>query len=114
MKYLPWLSASLPPRRSVLLSPWITLLSGVLFCASPVVTAQSVTFAGTQTILPASGLQPFGVAVDSAGDVFATSGNDVLELPWTATGYGPQTTLPASGLSGPWGVAVDSAADVFI
>ena len=42
----------------------------------------------------------YGLAVDSAGDVFiADTGNfRVVELPKTATGYGPQTTLPVSGL----------------
>ena len=49
---------------------------------------------------------PYGIAVDSAGDVFVTeyllSGvGDVLELPKTSTGYGPQTTLPSSDLSIP-------------
>ena len=38
----------------------------------------------------------------------------MVELPRNSTGYGPQTTLPASGLSVPSGVAVDSAEDVFI
>ena len=37
-----------------------------------------------------------------------------MELPRTATGYGPQTTLPTSGLSQPTGVAVDSTGNVFI
>ena len=54
--------------------------------------------------------------MDSAGDVFiADSGNNrVVELPRTATGYGPQTTLPTSDLNFPGAVALDSAGDVFI
>ena len=54
--------------------------------------------------------------MDSADDVFiADSGYHlVVELPRTATGYGPQITLPFSGLSYLGGVAVDSAGDVFV
>ena len=40
--------------------------------------------------------------------------NRVVELPRTGTGYGPQMTLPFSGLNGPYGIALDSAGDVFI
>ena len=56
--------------------------------------------------------------MDSAGDVFIIDFRagigGVAELPRTTTGYGPQTTLPASGLSVPTGFASDSAGDVFI
>ena len=54
--------------------------------------------------------------MDRAGDVFiADSAADrVVELPRTETGYGPQTTLSASGFYYPEGVAVDRAGDVFI
>jgi sugar lactone lactonase YvrE len=75
--------------------------------------AQSVSFAGTQTTVPASGLSfPGGVAVDGAGDVFIADTNDnrVVEVP---AGGGPQTTV-GSGLYYPYGVAVDGAGDVFI
>ena len=88
------------------------------FLSSSLLYGQTVTFASAQTTLPTSGLyQPYGVAVDSAGDVFIAepfNNNRVVELPKAATGYGPQTTLPTSGLSQPYGVAVDSAGDVFI
>ena len=59
---------------------------------------------------------PPGVAVDSAGDVFIADlfNNRVVELPKTATGYGSQATLPASGLDRDYGAGVDSAGDVFI
>ncbi len=96
----------------------LALLGGVLLCFAPAIApAQSVTFAGAQSVLPTTTTGQYGyavVAVDSAGDVFATGWGDVLELPRTATGYGPQTVLPASDLSHPVGVAVDSAGDVFI
>ena len=85
--------------------PLALLLSGLLLCVAPVAAqAQSVTFAGAQTTVASSvEFFPVGVAVDSAGDVFVTdntSGGFVVKLPRTATGYGPQTTLPTSGLSG--------------
>ena len=75
--------------------------------------AQSVSFAGAQTTVPASGLSnPFGVAVDGAGDVFIadSSNGRVVKVP---AGGGPQTTV-GSGLHAPYGVTVDGAGDVFI
>jgi large repetitive protein len=75
--------------------------------------AQSVTFAGVQTMVPASGLSyPAGVAVDGAGDIFIADyfNSRVVEVP--AAG-GAQSTL-GSGLSTPFSVAVDGAGDVFI
>ncbi len=86
------------------------------------VEAQSVTFAGGQTILAGGvsnvfgGVPVNGVAVDSTGNVFIADIviNSVVELPKTSTGYGAQTTLPFSGLNNPAGVAVDSEGDVFI
>jgi sugar lactone lactonase YvrE len=68
---------------------------------------------GVQTTLPASGLtNPYGVAVDGAGDVFVSdpSNTRVVEIP---AGGGPQTTV-GSGLGSPFGLAVDGAGDVFI
>ena len=94
----------------------ISSLFASAFVSSSLLYGQTVTFAGTQTTLPASGLSfPLGVAVDSAGDVFiADYSGQVLELPKTGTGYGPQTTLPFSGLDVTQGVAVDNAGDVFL
>ena len=68
---------------------------------------------GVQTTLPASGLtNPYGVAVDGAGDVFVSdpANTRVVKIP---AGGGPQTTV-GSGLSSPFGLAVDGAGDVFI
>jgi sugar lactone lactonase YvrE len=113
----------LPPSlASTLGYSSFALLAGALVCLSPLAaSAQSVTFAGGQTILVDGGSSGFsvpanGVAVDSAGSVFIADllNNRVVELPKTATGYGPQTTLPASGLNVPGGVALDSAGNVFI
>src|SRR5271170_5596117 len=104
-----------PSLASTFLHNSFILIAGGLACLSPLaLSAQSVTFAGTQTTLPTSDLVgPFGVAVDSAGDIFVagTSNGRVVELPRTAAGYGPQTTLlPFTGS----GIAVDSAGDVFV
>ena len=72
------------------------------------------TTSGCQVTVPTSGLSISngGLAVDGAGDIFiADTGNArVVEV----TPSGVQTTVPASGLSGPFGVAVDAAGDVFI
>jgi hypothetical protein len=56
---------------------------------------------------------PWGVAVDSAKNVYLTDlNNDVLELPWIGTGYGSQTILPFSTSS--LAIAVDHAGDLFL
>ena len=74
--------------------------------------ARAVTFA--QQTLPFTGLSSptLGVAVDSAGDTFASDHNNnaVVEL----TAGGSQHTLAFTGLNGPNGVAVDSTGDVFV
>jgi hypothetical protein len=51
------------------------------------------------------------IALDTAGDVFFTDTNQLMELPKTATGYGPQVTLPAAGSQL---AAADGAGDVFL
>jgi uncharacterized low-complexity protein len=76
-------------------------------------TVLQIAPGGAQTTF-ASGLsQPFGVAVDGAGDVFVTESTDpgdVLEFP--AGGGGPFTVV--SNLNDPDGIAVDHAGDVFV
>jgi hypothetical protein len=53
-----------------------------------------------------------GVAVNNSGDVYIadTGNNRVVEV----TPAGVQTTVPATGLSGPMGVAVNNSGDVYI
>ena len=114
LHHLPWFRVVTTLSQNPL-----ALLGGVLLCLSPALApGQSVTFTGAQITLPASGLSsPFGIAVDSAGNVFIADSNKhrVVELPRTATGYGEQTTLlQFDGSFLPTGVAVDSAGDVFI
>jgi DNA-binding beta-propeller fold protein YncE len=69
---------------------------------------------GPMTALVASGLSnPYGVAVDGAGNVYITdSGHSALKK-WTAASN-TVTTLVASGLNNPLGVAVDGAGNVYI
>jgi serine/threonine-protein kinase len=62
-----------------------------------------------QTVLPFTGVAvPWGIAVDTAGDVLVTEhdSNQVVELP---AGSNTPTALPFSGLNTPLGVAIDNA-----
>src|SRR5450631_3342946 len=72
--------------------------------------AQSVTFEGIQTVL-GSFYEPYGVAVDGAGDVFVTepASQEVLEIP---AGGGAPIVVPYANYW-PYGVAVDGTGDVF-
>jgi len=67
---------------------------------------------GVQTTVGSGLANPYGVAVDAAGDVFIAdlSHSRVVEVP---AGGGAQTTV-GSGLQNPSGVAVDGAGNVFI
>ena len=68
---------------------------------------------GTQIPVPATGLDdPWGVALDGAGDVFIadTYNNRVVEV---RPDGGAQITV-GTGLNNPTGVAVDGAGDIFI
>jgi len=95
------------------------LLGGiVLLClAAPGASAQSVTFAGAQSVFPTTGLDAAtGVAVDSSGNVVISDfyNQRAVVLAKTPTGYEPQATLPAVGLGSAYGIAVDVAGNVFI
>jgi sugar lactone lactonase YvrE len=69
---------------------------------------------GPQVTLPLTGLiNPSGVAVDSAGNLYVadTVNHRVLKL---AAGSSTQTVLPLTGLINPSGVAVDSAGNLYV
>jgi hypothetical protein len=93
----------------VLVSAGITgylVINGHRHPASPSATASPSGPRPTQ--LSFTGLKtPEGVAVDTAGDVYADWGNRVVTL---TAGSTTQTELPFTGLSEPLDVAVDTAA----
>ena len=73
----------------------------------------AIAFApGVQTTVGTGLNYPYGIAVDSAGDVFVADLYNVQVVEFTPSGAA--ITVPASGLNGPTGVAVDGAGDVFI
>jgi hypothetical protein len=79
---------------------------------------------GPQVALPTKGLNyPQAVAVDGAGNVYIATAKviefrktigKVVELPKTPTGWGPQMTVPFSGLTGVSAIDIDSHGDVFV
>ncbi|HZD49301.1 MAG TPA: choice-of-anchor D domain-containing protein [Silvibacterium sp.] len=78
---------------------------------------KTATGYGAQMTLPGPACVPGGqVALDRAGDVFLTAPypvyNDIGELPWTGTGYGPLTVLTT--IFSPSNIAADAAGDIFI
>ena len=77
---------------------------------------QAATLPGTVTALGAQLSGPTGVAVDGRGNLYIadTGNNRIEELPWTGNGYGPQTTLPVSGLINPMGMTIDAAGSLYI
>ena len=93
---------------------------------SGTLTIANLTFTVTQagnSFVPVSELStlisqglnlPYGVALDSSGNVYiADTGNNAIEE-WSAT-QGMTTLVPATaGLNGPHGVAVDSQGNVYI
>ncbi len=110
--------------RATLLLPAAFLVA----LAMPAAQAQTATFNGYQTTLPATGLSnPDGVAVNAGGDVFISdfANNQVVEL----TPGGTQTTvtissslLPGTPCNGgaasllcqPTGLAVDGSGNLYI
>jgi sugar lactone lactonase YvrE len=105
---------SIGRKRVAPLTLMVPALAALLLAASPAaLRAQSVSFADAQTTVPTTDLQnPYGVAVDAAGDVFIADMANVRVVKVTLAGV--QTTVPATGLRDPLGVAVDAAGDVFI
>jgi len=89
------------------------LAAVTLLAASFAVTAQPAP-PSAPTVLPFTGIHSvFGVAVDTAGDLYVadTLNSRVLTL---AAGSATQTVLPFTGLNHPDGVAVDSAGDLYV
>src|SRR5271165_2766316 len=75
--------------------------------------AQSVTFAGLQTLVASGGNgNPTFAAVDGAGDVFIVDHGSYQVV--KVAPNGTQTTVPTSGLNNPNGIALDRAGDVFV
>jgi len=75
-------------------------------------------FQAQVTVLPNTPVTnyPLGVAVDAAGNVYATdAAHDVLlKIPYSGGTYGAPVTIASGfGGSGPYGVAVDGAGNVF-
>jgi serine/threonine-protein kinase len=104
-------SRSKSPRTRVKRKAWLTALCALAAVGGWAAPAGAVTF--SQQSLPFSGLRdPFGVAVDGAGDVFVadTQNSRGLELP---AGSSTQQMLPFSG-NFPFGVAADGVGDVFV
>jgi len=82
------------------------------------------THQSRQVVLPFAGVrEPYGVAVDAAGDVYVADANNtagvaadantnrVLKLP---AGSSTAVELPFTGLSHPEAVAVDAAGNVYV
>ncbi len=117
-------SRSFRACRATLLLPAAFLVA----LAMPAAQAQTATFNGYQTTLPATGLNnPDGVAVNAGGDVFISdfANNQVVEL----TPGGTQTTVTISNslmpttkcngsspslLCQPTGLAVDGSGNLYI
>jgi sugar lactone lactonase YvrE len=88
------------------------LVCGAAF-APAALEAQSVSYTGTQSVVPVNGLlMPWGLAVDGAGDVFVAEPifGKVVKVP----ANGAAQTSAGSGFTNPYGVAADAAGNVFI
>ena len=77
---------------------------------------QAAFIPGTATTLSAQLSGPSGVTVDGSGNVYIadTGNNRIVEIPWTGSGYGQQTTVFATGLNTPMGLAIDGAGNLYI
>ena len=75
--------------------------------------AHYVATVAATPLVPLNLSNPYGVAVDGAGNVYiADSGNNAIKE-WTAANNSV-ITLVSSGLNNPYGVAVDGAGNVYI
>src|SRR5581483_9179913 len=87
-----------------------------LLVASLLAGAQSVHFAGVETVVASSGLaNPVQVATDAGGDVFilgAGSSRLLKEAPLSG-GY-QESVVSSTTMNSPTGIAVDSAGHLFV
>lgn len=117
-----WVNIAFIPSASGVRSGALVLndsLSNLLateFLSGTGVAPQAAFIPGTTTVLGDQLSGPAGVAVDGFGNVYiADTGNDrIVELPWTETGYGDQTTISFPKLSIPMGLAFDGQGSLYV
>ena len=72
---------------------------------------------GTSALAPVgtitTGISPYGVAVDSSGNIYVANYSSNTVTKYASTG-GAATLTISSGLSGPSGVAVDSSGNIYV
>jgi streptogramin lyase len=82
---------------------------------SPAAKAQTAHFSGAQTTIPTSTLNyPYGVAVDSSGNIYLTNSGFGKVFKETPSEGGYTESSIGSGLYFPAGIAVDAAGNVYI
>ena len=103
------------PGAIVLSDPDANTLNAV-FISGVGLGAQTLLTRGVTSILGAGLNGPAGVAVDGNGNLFIadTGNNRIVELPFTSTGFGLQTTIPVAGVAFPMGIAVDVTGALYI
>src|SRR5271155_964552 len=105
------------------MSSFIGSIRGWVFPAScmvllgSAVQAQTAHYSGAQSTLPSDATYPYGLAVDSNGNVWVVDnlGGDVEEV--AASGFGHLAVngdAVLSGLNGPYGIAVDIHGNLYI
>ena len=74
-----------------------------------------ITYAPGTQITVGSSLRTWSLAVDGNGNVYYSDidNSDVLEVPWTGSGYGTETPV-GSSLNNPEGVTVDGSGSIYI
>ena len=99
---------------------WVGLaaVTAGLLCGGVAARAQTAHFSGAVSTIGSSFYQPYGVAVDSKGDVFvADNGHsavkEIVAVGGVVSSNSTVNTI-GSGFINPDGVAVDSSGDVFV
>ena len=89
----------------------LTILLGLAIARPAAIEAQTISFAGAQSIVPTGAFNPEGVAMDGLGNLFVLDINKVLKV----SSDGTQTTvLSINAPSAPLGIAADRAGNVFV